>query len=208
MLRWTPDQLKRALELRDSTTLRELAKELTVAVTAGRAILLAKKPWLRICARDKEDDVQDGLLALFARDASILSKYGDHPSFNPSNGALRRYVIGVTIFVLQRKYQKHRVRWEELREDLAIADNNPTSDAHLAGLLKVIDLEGAVAACSPADRTLFRLIYVDQREAASISQELQVSENAYYARKSRLLQRLRTRLDKPRDSTPREHCGA
>ncbi|HGG56247.1 MAG TPA: sigma-70 family RNA polymerase sigma factor [Nannocystis exedens] len=207
MLRWTPDQLKRTLERHDSTTLRELAAELTVAVTAGRAILLAKKPWLRICARDKEDDVQDGLLALFARDASILKKYGDHPSFKPSDGALRRYVIGVTIFVLQRKYQKHRVRWEELREDLAIA-NSPTTDLPLAGLLKVIDLESAVATCSPADQTLFRLIYVDQREATSISQELQISESAYYARKSRLLQRLRTRLGKPRDASPREHRGA
>ncbi|HFE44079.1 MAG TPA: DUF1492 domain-containing protein, partial [Nannocystis exedens] len=93
------------------------------------------------------------------------------------------------------------------REDLAIA-NSPTADLPLAGLLKVIDLESAVAACSPADQTLFRLIYVDQREATSISQELQISESAYYARKSRLLQRLRTRLGKPRDRAPREHRGA
>jgi len=104
-------------------------------------------------------------------------------------------VIGVTIFVLQRKYQKHRTNWEELKEDLVRGDENEFVDCGLARLTRVMDLERAVQACSGLDRTLFRLIYVEQRDPASICAELEVSEGAYYARKSRLLQRLRANLD-------------
>lgn len=166
-----------------------------VGVTAGRAVLLGKKPWLRAYARDKEDDVQDGLTALFAKRAAILRKFGEHPSFRQVDNALRRYVIGVTLFVLQRKYQKHRAKWEELREDLVAEGDNDVVDRGLARLTRVMDLERAVRSCSSLDRALFRLIYVEQRDPPSICAELEVSEGAYYARKSRLLQRLRANLD-------------
>jgi len=195
MPHWTPEKVRETLDGRDSASLRQLADELTISVTAGRAVLLANKPWLRACSRDKEDDVQDGLMALFAKGAAILTKFGAHPSFRPGEGALRRYVIGVTFFVLQRKYQKHRTNWEELREDLAIADDKQETCNSFARLVRVIDLEQAVSKSSPVDQALFRLIYVEQREPTSICAELEISEGAYYARKSRLLQRLRTRLD-------------
>jgi len=182
------------LDGRERARLRRLADELMVGVTAGRAVLLGNKPWLRAYARDKEDDVQDGLAALFARRAAILRKFGEHPSFRQVDNALRRYVIGVTIFVLQRKYQKHRVNWEELREDLVTDEKEPL-DRGLARLSRVMDLERAIRSCSVLDQTLFRLVYVDQRDPPAISAELGVSEGAYYARKSRLLQRLRANLD-------------
>ncbi len=191
---WTPEEVRAALDGREKARLRMLADELMVGVTAGRAVLLGSKPWLRAYARDKEDDVQDGLAALFSKRAAILRKFGEHPSFRQVDNALRRYVIGVTLFVLQRKYQKHRVNWEELREDLVTGEHEP-ADRGLARLTRVMDLEGAVRSCSSLDRALFRLIYIEQRDPPAICAELGVSEGAYYARKSRLLQRLRANLD-------------
>jgi len=64
---WTPEEVRAALDGPESPSLRRLADELIVGVTAGRAVLLASKPWLRAYARDKEDDVQDGLMALFSK---------------------------------------------------------------------------------------------------------------------------------------------
>jgi len=116
-------------------------------------------------------------------------------------------VIGVTIFGLQRKYQKHRVKWEELREDLMTGDESEFMDRGLARLTREMDLESAVRSCSSLDRALFRLIYIEQRDPPGICEALDVSEGAYYARKTRLLQRLRASLDVRTDLSPeRRRC--
>ena len=197
---WTPEAVRQALDSRDPVRLRALAAYLMGAVTVGRACLLKNKPWLRGAGTSKEDDVQDGLAALFSNSAALLRKYGDHPEFRPHEEALRRYVIGVTYNVLQRKYQKRRVAWEQIREDLAIGDDDATPHG-LTRLVRVIDLEDAVRALSAVDQALFRLLYVDQREPAEICTELGIADGAFLARKSRLLKRLRKYLDGAGDAS-------
>jgi RNA polymerase sigma factor (sigma-70 family) len=196
MSTWTPDRIREILDARRSAGLRQLGELLTDAVTAGRGVLLARKPWLRLRSGDKEDDVQDGLVALFAKDAAILRKFGEHESFQPSEDALRRYVIGVTIFVLQRKYQRRKILWEELREDLARAEVDERR-GELATLVRVLDLEEAVKSLSVRDQQLFRMLYVEQLDAPEVARRLGIKENACYVRKTRLLQRLRAHCAAP-----------
>lgn len=197
---WTPDAVREAIDSRDPYRLRELAEHLIAAVIVGRARLLKSKPWLPGGDASKEDDVQDGLTALFANSAAILRKFGVHPEFRQSDDALRRFVTGVTYNVLQRKYQKRRVAWNQMREDLTAGDDD-TSQHGLARLVRVIDLEEAVRSLSAVDQALFHRIYVEQQEPAEICAELGIADGAFQARKSRLLKRLRKYLDGDRDGS-------
>ncbi|MCB9569098.1 MAG: sigma-70 family RNA polymerase sigma factor [Myxococcales bacterium] len=192
---WTADRLSRALTARERGELNELARHLIPAVVVGRAILLSRKPYLQGNAASKEDDVQEVLVGLFRDDARLLRNFDPAMGKGPEEEALRRFVIGVTWNVLQRAYQKRRVRWEALEDDLAGIDHEPGLLRGLAGFCRVIDLERAVEALSEGDRALFSMIYVEQREQTECCAHLGISENTFQARKSRLLRRLRGLLD-------------
>lgn len=195
MPQWSPEELRQVLDGRDPPGLRGLAEYLQAAVILGRAFLLRRRPWLRAASQSKEEDVQDTLMALFARDARLLRKFGDFPEFRASEHALRKYVIGITSFVLQKKYQKHRVNWELFQVDLASRDDDPTFFAGFARFIRVIDLERVVAALSFAEQELFRLLYVEQLGSEECCARLGISADALQQRKTRLLKRLRQLLE-------------
>ena len=196
MTLWTPDEVRRVLDAREAPALRRLASELIAAATRGRAFLLRKKPWLGDAGRSKEEDVQDAVTALFERDARLLRKFGDYAEFRSSEHALQNYVIGITFFVLQKKYQKQQVNWEQIHVDLASSDDDPGFFAGFARFIRVLDLERVVAALSPQDQALFRLLYVEQREGPAICERLgDITVDTFQQRKTRLLKRLRQLLE-------------
>jgi DNA-directed RNA polymerase specialized sigma24 family protein len=195
---WSAERLTRALDARARDELNALARDLIPAVVAGRAILLAKRPYLRAHGPNKDDDVQEVLVALFRDDGRILRKFDPTVARRregDDDAALRRFVIGITWNVLQRSYQKRRVRWEELKEDLVTADPDSALLRGFARFARVIDLERAVDALSASDRALFSMIYVEQREQAECCASLGIAANTFQARKSRLLKRLRGHLE-------------
>lgn len=194
---WTPEAVRRVLDLRDPVELRRLGAYLLEAATTGRAVVVYRKPWLSLTTASKEDDVHDVVLALFENNARLLRKFGDFPDFRPSELALRRYVTGITYFVLQRKCQKYRPNQELLLEHLNLADDNSTLLAGFTGLERGLDLERVVHALSDEDHLLFHLLYVEQLNVAEICKHLGVTVDAFQQRKSRLLKRLRVLLTCP-----------
>lgn len=194
MTQWTPEEVKGVLDSRDPAKLRELAAYLVSAATLGRAFLLRKKPWLCAPSLGKEDDVQEAVAALFARSAYLLRKFGNYPGFSPSDDALKKYVIGVTFYVLQRRYQKHRTNWERIKVDIASSDEDPDFFRGFARFVRIIDLEHVLQTLSAADWELFHLIYVEQLGVPEICQRLGTTADSFQQRKTRLLKRLRTLL--------------
>lgn len=193
MTHWTPAAVTRVLDTREPTGVRELAAYLIVAATTGRAMVLRKKPWLS-AGTTKEDDVHEVMLALFANDGRLLRKFGDFPDFRPTEHALRKYVIGITYFVLQRRCQKHRPAHELLREDLFSANDDPSYLDGFAGLDRLLDLERLMMRLSPDDGDLLDRIYVQRLGLAEICAHLRITTEAFHQRKSRLVVRLRTLL--------------
>jgi len=190
---WSPARLRRVLDGRDRGELNELARYLIPAAITGRTILLARRPYLRRRGSNKEDDVQEVLVALFRDDGRILRKFD--PERQRADGdderGLRRFVIGVALNVLLRSYERRRVRWEELKEDMARIDGDATAPGEWLRLTRIMDLERAVRSLSESDRSLFSMIYVEQEEQAVCCARLGIAENTFQARKSRLIKRLR-----------------
>lgn len=205
---WSPERLRRVLDGRDRAELNELARYLIPAAITGRAILLARRPYLLRRGASKEDDVQEVLVALFRGDGRILRKFD--PTRQQAGGdderGLRRFVIGVALNVLLRSYERRRVRWEELKEDMARIDGDTTAPGEWLRLTQIIDLERAVEALSESDRSLFSMIYVEQEEQAACCARLGIAENTFQARKSRLVKRLR-RLHSEGDAGGRRAHG-
>ena len=193
MTHWTPAAVTRVLDTREPTGVRELADYLLAAATLGRAVALRKRPWLS-ASTAKEDDVHEVILALFANDGRLLRKFGDFPDFRPTEHALRRYVIGITYFVLLRRCQKDGPAHELLREDLSSANDDPSYFDGFAGLERDIDMNRLVTLLSPEDRDLFDRIYVQRLGLAEICAQLGITTDAFHQRKSRLVVRLRTLL--------------
>jgi len=197
---WTAARLRQVLDAHDRAGLNALARDLMPTVLAGRAVLLAKRPYFQAGQPSKEDDVQEVLVALFRDDARLLRKFDPAAARAGGDGAddedaaLRRFIIGVAWNVLQRAYTKRRLRWEVLREDLLAADADPGLLRGFARLARVMDLERAIDALAPADQALLAMIYVEEKEQAECCAALGVGENAFQARKSRLLKRLRAIL--------------
>lgn len=184
MSEWTPEEIKDALRSGDRARLRALALELSRAAEAGHANYLHRRPGFRHgSGRTREDDVQDTLMTLFKDGARVLLKYGERPDFQPSPGALRRFVIGVTWNVLQKRYQDRSRQWEQLEHDLRAVDE-------LARVHQWMDLQKAHALLSPRDQELFDLLYVAQLEPEEICRRRGAQRNALDAQKSRLLKRL------------------
>jgi len=205
---WSPARLRRVLDGRDRGELNELARYLIPAAITGRTILLARRPYLQRRGANKEDDVQEVLVALFRDDGRILRKFD--PQRQRADGdderGLRRFVIGVALNVLLRSYERRRVRWEELKEDMARIDGDATAPGEWLLLTRIIDLERAVESLSESDRSLFSMIYVEQEEQAACCARLGIAENAFQARKSRLVKRLR-RLQSEDDAGGRRAHG-
>ena len=193
MTHWTPAAVTRVLDTREPTGVRELAAYLLDAATMGRALVLRKKPWLS-AGTTKEDDVHEVMLALFANDGRLLRKFGDFPDFRPTEHALRRYVIGITYFVLLRRCQKDGPAHELLREDLSSTNDDPSYFDGFAGLERDIDMNRLLTRLSPDDRDLFDRIYVQRLGLAEICAQLGITTDAFHQRKSRLVARLRTLL--------------
>lgn len=191
---WTPDQVRLVLDRRDRVGLNRLAMDLTGFATAGRRALRKVRPWLSPVMTDASelDDVHDVVAALFADSARLLRKFGDFPDFRWTPDALRKYVIGVTFNILLRKHQRRVINWEELREDLTVP-GEPALD--FVRLAQALDLERALAALKPELRRLFAMIYVRKLAPASICGLEGIALNAFEARKSRLLKRLRALLE-------------
>jgi DNA-directed RNA polymerase specialized sigma24 family protein len=202
MFKWTPDEILRALDLRDRTALRALVAHLSACIVAGRAYFFHKYPGFLARIKNKEDDVQQVLAVLFddrpPPDARLLRKFGQTPGFVWREGALKAYVMGVTFNVLRRAYQKRGgAREHNLEDDLAMLDDRsdtspprpPTSEVDLA-----LDLVRACAALSLSDRELFDLLYVKQLETGQTCAHLGITSDVLHARKSRLLKRLKSFL--------------
>lgn len=191
---WSPSRLKRALDGRDRAELNTLARYLMPAALAGRAVLLARRPYLAGTCSNKEDDVQEVLVALFRDDARILRKFDPSLQRRPDAAderGLRRFVIGVTVNVLLRVYRGRRVQWEALGDDMAAVEGGAANTREWVQLTRAMDLERALGTLSASDRSLFALIYVEQAEQAECCARLEIEINAFQARKSRLLRRLR-----------------
>jgi len=199
--------LKRALDGRARAELNELARYLIPAAVAGRAALLARRPYLRAQGRSKDDDVQEVLVVLFRDDGRILRKFDPdlqrHADGTDERG-LRRFVVGVALNVLLRSYQKRRVRWESIEDDMATLDPRGQSP-EWSRLRRVLDLERAVETLSASDRSLFQMIYVEQAEQAECCVRLGIHDNTFQARKSRLLKRLRRIHDEGVGAARRAH---
>lgn len=187
MPRWSPDELRRALGGRDRAELQELSRHLVKAVRAGRWALLKRQPWLRTVTLGEEDDIQEVMKALFDKQARVLQRFGLSPEYRPSPDALDRYVMGVTIFTLRRRYQKRLPAQEEFLDDTAGDDGWTGGERSLA-------LYAAIQAISADDRALFKMIYIEQLDTTDICQRLGIRADAYYARRSRLVKRLRELL--------------
>lgn len=195
MTRWTPEELARVLDGRDRQGLHALVEHVTPAVIAGRALLLARRPYLRARNPSREDDVQEVLVALFKDNARVLRNFDParqtHAAGTAANDALRRFVVGVAWNVLQRAYHRRWTRWEQLQHDLEAADD-PRAQNNLARLLRVVDLERAVDRLSPEERDLFIMVYVEELSTAECCRRLRLTEeNTLHARTSRLRKALR-----------------
>lgn len=183
---WTPEEIREALRNRsqDPARVERLALDLSRAAEAGHVNFLYRRPaFRRGTSRTREDDVQDALETLLKQDARVLLKYGDQPDFRPAPGALRRFVIGVTWNVLQRRYQKPGLRWEQVEEDMRMIDEHPRIDQWM-------DLQRACVHLSSRDQELFDLLYIVQMEPEEICRQREIQRNALDAQKSRLLKRL------------------
>lgn len=191
---WTPDEVRRVLDRRDRAELNRLARDLTDFATKGRRVLRRARPWLSAVIADASelDDLHDVVEALFADSARLLRRFGDIPDFRGTPDALLKYVIGITFNVLLRKHQKRVINWEELREDLTVP-GEPALD--FVRLAQALDLERALAALKPELRRLFAMIYVRRLAPATICDLEGIALNAFEARKSRLLKRLRALLE-------------
>ncbi len=191
---WSPGRLKRVLDGRDRAELNELARYLMPAALAGRAVLLARRPYLAGSSSNKEDDVQEVLVALFRDGGRILRKFDPSLQRRPDPAderGLRRFVIGVTVNVLLRVYRRRRVQWEALGDDMALVEGDAANTREWTNLTRVMDLERALETLSASDRSLFALIYIEQAEQAECCTRLGIQINTFQARKSRLLRRLR-----------------
>lgn len=181
---WTPEEIREALQRGDRVRLRALALDLSRAAEAGRVNFLYRRPALRrVAQRSRDEDVQDTMLALFDRGARVLLRFGDHPGFLPAPGALRRFVIGVTWNVLQRRYQDRRLRWEQLEDDLR-------STEEYTRMHQSMDLQTACRRLSSRDQELFDLLYIVQLEPDEICRLRGIQRNALDAQRSRLLKRI------------------
>ncbi|MFZ6181251.1 RNA polymerase sigma factor [Nannocystis pusilla] len=184
MSEWTPEELRAVLRSGDRVQLKKLAAYLLEAAEVGHFNFLYGKPGLcRGAQRTMDDDVQDTLMTLFKDGARLLLKFGDRPDFRPSPDALKRFVIGITWNVLQKRYQDRGRWWEQLEHDLRSFDEYPR-------LHQLLDLDKARSALSPKDQELFELLYVEQRDPAEICLLRGIQRNALDAQKSRLLKRL------------------
>ncbi|MFY0537829.1 hypothetical protein [Nannocystis pusilla] len=147
MSEWTPEELRAVLRSGDRVKLKKLAAYLAEAAKVGHVNFLYGKPHLgRGAQRTRDDDVQDTLVTLFKDDARLLLKFGDRPDFRPSPGALKRFVIGITWNVLQKRYQDRGRWWEQLEHDLRSIDEYPR-------LHQFLDLDKARSALSPKTRS-------------------------------------------------------
>lgn len=181
---WTPEEIKDALRSKDRLRLRVLALDLIRAAEAGHVNFLYRRPAFRHGpCRTRGDDVQDVLEMLFKQEARVLLKFGDQPDFVPSPGALRRFVIGVTWYVLQKRYQKSGLWWEQVKDDLCTVDEHSRID-------QAMDLQRACALLSSRDQELFDLLYIVQLEPEEICRLREIQRNTLDAQKSRLLKRL------------------
>lgn len=187
MLHWVPDKVRRALDDRDRAALQELSKCLITAIQVGRYALWKREVWFRAVTLGEEDDVQDVLAALYNNQGRILRRFGESPNYRSSPDALKRYVTGVTIFTLRRKYQKRLPPQEEFLDDAAADDAWP-------GGGRSLDLHAAIKALSADDQALFKMICIEQLDTTEICQRLGIRADAYYARRSRLTRRLRELL--------------
>lgn len=188
---WTRERLVRALDSRDPAELQALVTELESPVIAARALLFHRKPWLRVGPeRSKEDDVQSVLTYLFNRDARVLRKFGESPDFVHKEGALRRFVMGVTMLCLQKLCRKRALAWELLEEDMSSTDPSGTTGSSIEVLDRLMDAKRAVSALSPSDQELFALVYDQQLSQDELCERLGISAQTYQQRKSRLLRRL------------------
>lgn len=191
MSEWTPDEVKKVLRSRERARLQELGSYLLRAAEAGHVNFLYRRPWLRFgTRRSKEEDVQDTVLTLLRDGERLLFKYGERPEFTYTEHALRKYVIGITWNVLQKRYQDRAPRWEVLEQDLGLADGEPTFSRAHARHDQAMDLESAVFSLSPRDQELFEMLYVRQFEPEDICTRRGILRNALEAQKSRLLKRL------------------
>ncbi len=99
---WTAARLRQVLDAHDRAGLNALARDLMPTVLAGRAVLLAKRPYFQAGQPSKEDDVQEVLVALFRDDARLLRKFDPAAARAGGDGAddedaaLRRFIIGVS----------------------------------------------------------------------------------------------------------------
>jgi hypothetical protein len=184
MTEWTPEAVRRVLDGPNRAHLDELANYLIGAATVGRAVVLRRHPWLSAGSAGKADDVNAVMLALFDQKQRLLRKFGEYSGFQPLEHALRKYVIGITYFVLRRRGQKYRSSEQLLIDDLAGPND-------FALFERVYDLERAVQALSPEDRHLSTLIYSDRLPVAEICATLGVTLETFEKRKSRLIMRLR-----------------
>lgn len=191
MPEWTPKEIKDVLRTRERARLHELGSYLLRAAEAGHINFLYQRPWHRLSSRrTKEDDVGDTMLTLFNNEARLLQKYGNRPGFIYSTDALRRYVIGITWNVLQKRYQDRTPQWEQLVMDIESVEGGAASSRLQTRHHQELDLTRAVFSLTPRDQELFQMLYVSQFDPEEICARQGLKRNALEARKSRLLKHL------------------
>jgi RNA polymerase sigma factor (sigma-70 family) len=188
---WTRERLVRALHVRDAVELRALVRHLERPILVGIAFLSRSKPWLTAGAdRTREDEVQAVLEYLFRDGARVLLKFGQSPEFVHTDGALAKFVTGVTIRHVQKMGRRRALAWQRLEDDMAALDHDAAPRRGQALLEQVLDLEKAAAALAPSDQELLDHLYVQQRSQDELCELLAISPPTFQQRKSRLLKRL------------------
>lgn len=191
MPEWTPKEVRDVLQTGDERRKNQLGAYLLHAAEAGHVYFHYMRPWHRFSPKfSKGDDAGDTMVVLFKNEARVLNRYGDHPGFVYAEDSLRKYVIGITWNVLQKRYQDRTPQWEELEQDLASVDGDPTTSRAHAHHDRLADLARAVGSLSPRDQDLFAMLYVRQLEPEEICKSRDISRNTLDAQKSRLLKRL------------------
>lgn len=189
MTDWTRERLLRALSGRDPAETRALVRDLEQPILVARALLFRNKPWLAVRVdRTKEDDLQAAYEYLFRDGARVLRKFGEAVDFVHKEGALQRFVIGVTLRSLQKLCRRRVLAWELLETDMASAEHD--AGPRLGLLERILDFERAVDSLANSDRELLEHIYVTHQSQDEICQKLAISSPAFQQRKSRLLKRL------------------
>lgn len=188
---WTPDELRDVLDSREQARLCQLAGDLIHCAERGASC--TRRSWPKT-TRMLKDDVQEVLLYFFEKDASVLRNYGSKGEYHRHPEGFRRYATGVVMMHLRKLYGRERPAPLELVLEELAAQN-----FELECIERVWDLEHALSHLPQDERTFFDLCFVKQLDKSEICRRLGITPGAFDQRKSRLLAKLRTLLERPKN---------